>query len=137
MAYTQPTTADFKARYPQFASVSDALVQLVLDESAPLVGESWLERDRRPALMLLVAHKLTLEGEPGRSTTIAAGGVWSDLGVMKRRKVGDTEVDYQNANERLGTGGIGTVGKAGYELTPFGREFQTYLRRNFSSVAVV
>lgn len=136
MAYTKPTAAEIKARFPEFTSVSDVLIGLVIDECEPQCGEDWLDRDRKPALMFLVAHKLAIQGQPAQSLT--PGGTGVSLGVIKRRKVGDVETEYQNANERLGTGaGVNTVSASGYELTPYGREFRTYLRKNFTAVAAV
>lgn len=137
MAYVKPTTVQFKTRFPEFGPVNDARLSLVIDEVAPRVGETWVEDDRAPAIMYLVAHKLTMEGEPGRSTSLAAGGTGVDLGPMKRRKVGDVEVEYQNANERFGTGIGSLIGKSGFELSVYGREYLSYQRRNFSAVAVV
>lgn len=140
MAYTKPTAAEFKVRFPEFTPVADATINAIIDEQEIQVGESWFEDDRRPALMYLVAHLLTIQGEPGRSIEIAAGGSGSQTanGVLKSRKVGDVSVEYQNANERIGTGaGVNTVGKAGYELTMYGRQFQTYLRRNFRTMIVI
>lgn len=136
MAYTTPTAADFKARFPEFTAVADALINLIIAEQEPQVGVTWIERDRVPALMFLVAHILTVQGEPQR--TIAGGATGAVPGVVKRRKVGDVETEYQNANERLGTGsGVNAVGAAGYELTNYGRMFKTYLRRNFVAIAAV
>lgn len=136
MPYTTPTAAEFKARFPEFTVVSDTLIGLVIAESEPQVGEDWIERDRKPALLFLVAHKLSMQGEPARSA--AGGGSAVIPGVIKRRKVGDVETEYQNANERLGTGsGVNTVGLSGYELTYYGREFRTFLRKNFTAVAAV
>lgn len=140
MAYTEPTPVSFKVRFPEFSPVSNDLIQAIITEQKRQVGESWFEDDRAPALMYLVAHLLTIQGEPQRSIEIAAGGSGGQAanGPMKRRRVGDVETEYQNANERSGTGsGVNTIGRAGYELTMYGRQYQTYLRRNFRSAMVV
>lgn len=139
MPYIPPTAAQFKTRFPEFTSVSDALISAIITEQQPQVGDTWVEVDRTPALMYLVAHLLTIQGEPQRSNEIAAGGSGASVanGVMKRRKVGDVEVDYQNANERIGTGGAQSISGAGYELTVYGRQFLTYLRRNHRTMLVI
>lgn len=129
MPYVQPTPATFKARYPEFAPVSDALIQLMLNEAFDEVGDTWLERDRARAQMLLVAHRLTLEGEPDRTTS---GSGSAGIGAIKRDKVGDSETEF------FGVSGSDGSGSAyGYSLTAYGREFLALLRKNFPAVAVV
>lgn len=129
MAYVTPTPATFKARYPEFTPVSDALVQLVLNDAIDAVGDTWFERDRARAQMLLAAHMLTVEGEPGRSTTGQGAGA---TGPVKRRKVGDVETEF------AGTGGSAGDGSAsGYAATFYGQEFLSLMRKNFPPVAVV
>ncbi|MBG6211685.1 hypothetical protein IWQ49_006376 [Labrenzia sp. EL_126] len=127
MAYVQPTATVFKIRYPEFKDVSDVLIDLVLEETFADVGETWLERDRARAQMLLAAHKLTLEGEPARSASgIGAAGT----GQIKRDKVGDVETEFatnaMSANDRLG-----------YSRTSYGQDFQTLMRKNFPATVAV
>lgn len=130
MAYVPPTSSDFKARFPEFCKVSNALVSMILGEAAGQVGETWLERDRKPATLYLAAHLLAMEGEPGRSAGGTGGGI---TGPMKRRKVGDVETEF------AGFGRTDANGRtdAGYELTAYGRQFLRLLRLNFPAIAVV
>lgn len=139
MPYVAPTATSFKVRFPEFTPVADALINAIIAEQEPQVGESWLERDRAPALQYLVAHLLTVQGEPGRSIELAAGGsgAMAARGPMKRRKVGDTEVEFQTSAERLGLGGITGVDGSGYKLTMYGRQFLIYLRRNCTTMIAV
>lgn len=130
MAYVPPTSTDLKARFPEFSSVSDTLLDLILAEAQERVGETWLERDRKPATLYLAAHMLALEGEPGRSAGGTSGGV---SGPVKRRKVGDVETEF--AGFEVSSGGAST--DAGYEVTAYGRQFLHLLRLNFPAVAVV
>lgn len=130
MAYTAPTPTTFKARYAEFAPVSDDLVQLMIDDSIGEVGDTWIEKDRSRAQMLLVAHWLTVEGEPGRSTT---GQGSAGTGLVKRRKVGDVEVEFATAGGSSG----GSIASGGYGQTSYGQEFMALMRRNFPAVAVV
>ncbi|MCZ7488182.1 DUF4054 domain-containing protein [Rhizobium rhizogenes] len=129
MPYVQPTPATFKARYPEFTPVSDVLIQLMLDEAFDEVGDTWLERDRARAQMLLVAHRLTLEGEPDRTTS---GSGSAGIGAIKRDKVGDSETEFFGVS-----GSDGSSSASGYSLTAYGREFLALLRKNFPAVAVV
>lgn len=130
MAYVPPTSADLKARFSEFAAVPDTLVNLILAEAQAQVGETWLERDRKPATLYLAAHLLAMEGEPGRSAGGTSGGV---TGPMKRRKVGDVETEFAG----FGVSGGGAATDAGYEMTAYGGQFLRLLRLNFPAVAVV
>lgn len=130
MAYTAPTAADLKARFPEFAAVSDTLINLILEEASAQVGETWLERDRKPATLYLAAHLLTMEGEPGRSATGQSGAA---TGPVRRRKVGDVEVEFAGAVSVSATGDT----RSAYDLSAYGRQFMVLLRKNFPAVAVV
>jgi hypothetical protein len=131
MVYTPPTAADLKARFPEFSAVSDTLIDLLLAEAGAQVGETWVERDRKPATLYLAAHLLTMEGEPGR-TVSGANGATAATGPMKRRKVGDVETEFAGA----GLGGS-SGSAAGYDQTIYGQHFARLLRMNFPGVAVV
>jgi len=129
MAYVEPTAETFKARYPEFADVADALIILVIAESVDQVGEMWLERDRARAQMLWTAHTLTMEGEPGRSST---GQGAAGTGPIKRDKVGDVETEFAGVTASSGSGDA-----ARYSLTHYGREFLLLMRKNFTGPVAV
>lgn len=128
MAYVAPTPTTFKARFPEFTPVSNDLIAVVLAEAIAQVGETWLERDRARAQMLLAAHTLTMEGEPGRSTSGQGG---AGTGTVKRRKVGDVEVEFN------GFGSTSSGGYNGFGSTSYGQEFAALMRKNFPPVAAV
>lgn len=130
MAYTPPTAADVKARFPEFVPVSDALINLLLEEAIPQVGETWVERDRKPATLYLVAHMLAMEGEPGRTNT--GNGIGSS-GPMRRRKVGDTEVEFAAYGGNLRGGTTAT----GFAATSYGQQYLRLMRLNFPAIGVV
>lgn len=127
MAYVPPTASDLKQRFPEFATVSNALVGLILAEASAQVGETWLERDRKPATLCLAAHMLAMEGEPGRTATGQGSAV---TGPVRRRKVGDVETEYAGY-------GASEYGRSGYGASEYGRRFEELMRRNFPAVAVV
>ncbi len=129
MAYVQPTPATFKLRFPEFAAVSVDLIQLVLQEAFDEVGDTWLERDRARAQMLLTAHKLTMEGEPGRSVS---GQGSAGTGAVRRRKVGDVEVEFATPGSV-----VGGFAATGYTATVYGQEYLALLKKNFPSPMVV
>lgn len=130
MAYVEPTAETFKARYPEFSSVPDALVTLVLADAIADVGETWVERDRARAQMLLCAHMLTLEGWPARATGEGGGGASS--GPVKREKVGDVEVEYAGVS---GSTGLGAYGGS-FASSIYGQQYWELLKRNFPSPRV-
>lgn len=131
MAYEVPTPVTFKARFPEFGVVSDTLVQLVLNDAISDVGDTWLEKDRARAQMLLAAHILTMEGEPGR-TENGASGATAGTGIIKRDKVGDVETEFATPTSS-GSGGALSV----YGLTFYGQQYLELRRKNFPAVAVV
>lgn len=129
MAYLQPTSTTFKARYPEFCPVSNALVDLVLAEAIAQVGECWLERDRARGQMLLAAHTLTMEGEPGRSFS---GQGSAGTGNMTQRSVGDVSVSFA-APGSSSAGALAGI----YSGSQYGIEFAALLRKNVPAVAAV
>lgn len=129
MAWSPPTVSDFKTRFPQFASVPDATVQAILDEAIPQVGETWLERDRTPGVLHLTAHLMASQG----IGVAAPGGGSAVTGAVKRRKVGDVEVEFAGVAGAVG----GSSLIAAYNSTSYGVKFLEYLRKNFAAIAVV
>jgi hypothetical protein len=125
MAYVPPTASDLKQRFPEFIAVSDTLVALILAEASAQVGETWYERDRKPATLYLAAHMLAMEGEPGRTAGGTSGGT---SGPVRRRKVGDVETEFA---------GFSASSASEYGSTAYGLRFLDLLRRNFPAVAVV
>lgn len=134
MAITPPSAGDFKARYPEFAQVSDTLIDLVLADAAGFVAETWRQADRIPAIMALAAHMLAMEGEPQRSTG-GSGGAGAVSGPVQSAKVGDVSVTFKGWN--VGAGGSSGPISDSYVQTAYGQRFLTYLRRNFPAVVVV
>lgn len=118
----------FKARFPEFAPVPDALISLVLAEYSDGIGNIWLQRDRVQAQMLLAAHKLAMEGEPQRSKG-GNGGGGTISGAVKRMKVGDVEVEYAGVSGSAGSGGLGA--------SVYGQRYLALIRLSFGGVVAV
>lgn len=129
MAYVEPTATTFKARYPEFADVANALITLVIAESVDQVGDTWLERDRARAQMLLTAHTLTMEGEPGRSST---GQGAAGTGQVVQDSVGDVSTTYGKASITTAS-----FGQASYASTEYGQQFLLLMRKNFAGPLAV
>lgn len=130
MAWTAPTPADVKARFPAFAAVPDAAIQGALDEAALQVDETWVsEADFRLGRMLLAAHILTLDGlGTGAESEAAANGASG----FKRMKSGQFEVERFDTAGTVPGGSDGVLG-----TTSYGRRFLELQRRNFPAVLVV
>lgn len=132
-----PTSADFKARYPEFIGVADSVVTMVIDEVKGMVDEGWELSDQKPGILALAAHQLTLEGYPARSGG-AGGGSGGTFDPTNRpvlsRKVGDVAVTYGRTDNARGDGG-----GAGYDYssTIYGRAFLRLLRLNAPAVGLV
>lgn len=139
MPYTPPTSVTFKARFPEFVPVADALIDLVLAEAIPIAGETWVERDRAPAQMYYAAHLLAIQGYPARAIAPGSGSGSIDIvGPMKRRKVGDVEVEYAGTGINSGSGsGSATIDESLLASTVYGRQFLVIRNRNFRGALVV
>jgi len=130
MAWTPPTLAEFRDRFPQFASWADGQVQGELSEAVGEVSERWLERDRTPAVLNLTAHRLSALGS---GVSGGAGGTGTPSGaVLKAREVGDVRSEFQ-----YGVGAPGTVVYSDLTTSQYGQRFLELKRRNFAGPLVV
>lgn len=118
MAYTAPTPADLKARYPAFAAVDDETIQYWLTDAERFVDESWLEADYAPALMAVAAHHMADAGLGAQS-----GSASLPAGVTRFRS-GQMDVTVSDS-------AASASAKGGFGSTRYGREYQAMLRRNF------
>lgn len=111
-----------KQRFPEFATVDDGLIEIVMAEAGRWVDESWLEIDRDPALLHLTAHLLASQGAIGQGMSPVSGAPVS-------RKLGDATNTYANRAGALSPGDL-----AG---TAYGQHYMRLLRANHPAVAVV
>lgn len=135
MAWTAPTASEFKARFPAFAAVDDAVVTEALAEAGLQVDETWVsEADFKLGINLLTAHILTLDGHgTGAEAESAKAGA---LG-FKAMKSGGLSLERFSASER-GSGRNQSVGSAGtLSLTTYGNRFLDLRARNIPAVTVV
>jgi hypothetical protein len=144
--YTPPNLADFRARFPGFSGFPDDTVEMVLDEAILECGPTWVNKDRFNATLYLTAHLLWTQEQgvidPGANGNGGGGGSSSTVtgGQLKRRKVGDVEVEWSVASTSVsaGSGGIGGGSTtASYWQTPYGRRYLELMRRSFPAVRVV
>lgn len=111
MAYTAPLPYDLKARYPAFAAVLDATVQVWLDDASTFADESWPDADRRVGVMAYAAHRMA---ELGLGKGHVPGGVTSFRSGSFSANVSDA-----------------AASRTGLTATVYGREFSLLRRRIF------
>jgi hypothetical protein len=140
--YTLPDAELFKTRFPAFDNLSDGLVDMLIDEMSDHVDNRWRDKDYQPAILYLVAHRLTLEGEPQRSdaAAVASGGSATSIAQIKKVKVDDTETEFfSDADAAVASGSVSLDATAlrniqgdalDFSLTPYGRRFIQLRRRN-------
>jgi hypothetical protein len=146
----QPTIAEFRARFPEFVNVSDAQVQIALDDASCWADSTWIEngcQNCTTAIAFLAAHFLalglhaayllpdTLPPEtPGGPTIIAGGQVTSlrfesmSVGFASPQAIGQ-------AGGGPGSGGIGD--SFAISATPYGQRYMELLKVNKPAVLVV
>lgn len=127
MAYTPPTAADFKLRFPAFGSVPDEQIGAALDDAASVADDGWSDADRRKAVMLQAAHDMTQNGiGTGAEAELAKAGA---LGFTSFRS-GQLQLDRSEASAATASGDPLTQ-------TSYGRQLLDLIRRRFSGVMVV
>lgn len=118
MAYTEPTPADLKTRYPAFADVADATVQVYLDDTATSVDGSWAEGDYIPAKTAKAAHEMALAGIGVRSEVDG----WAQAGINRVRS-GQLDVSFSDSKSARASGGT-------LAATAYGQAYMRILKRN-------
>lgn len=112
MAYTLPTAAALKTRYPAFSAVADATVDVAIADAALRIDETWPENQYQPGIMELAAHFLSVQGL-GSGTEAALAGIKSlSVGSLSLTSASD--------------GGMGS-----YKSTSYGREYLQRVRLLF------
>lgn len=126
MAYDAPTAAYLKARYPAFADVDDALIDVyVTDAVSSAVDASWREVDYQPAAAAFAAHRLASLG-------IGAHGQAADFA---RQGV----ANFRSGNFQVGFSAdrAGAIARGELDATPYGQEYARLLRINRGGPRIV
>lgn len=116
MAFTEPTPADLKARFPAFADVADATVQVYLDDTAAAVDQSWPETLYTQAKAAKAAHEMALLNLGVRSE--AEG--WAAAGL--------TRVESGNFKAQFSDDAVRRASAGGLTATPYGMIYKRLLR---------
>ena len=130
MTFVPPDNTDFLNRYPEFSAASVAAVEGALSEALGVVDETWIERDRIPAILTLAAHNLALEGEPTR--TLRGSSFTPQQGVVSSESVDGISRSYDTST--LTTRLSRSAGDSFYNQTRYGQKFLLLQKRNFPAV---
>jgi len=118
MAYQIPTAANLIARYPAFAAVPTATIDVhIADAASAAVDTSWPEPYYAPAIAAKAAHEMALLGigEQSEAAGQAAAGVTS-------LRSGNFQVQFSaDAVKRANDGGL--------SATYYGRAYKVLLRK--------
>lgn len=112
MAYSTPTAAELKARFPAFNAVGEPAITSAIGEAERITDAGWPDADRTLGVMLYAAHVLTLDG--------LGTGTEAQLAGFKRLKIGSLELEA-SASIAAGSGPLYQTG--------YGRRFAELLRR--------
>ncbi len=81
------TPAEFKAKFPEFASIADATIQLSIDESVIILNENYWGTKYNLGLYYLSAHFLVIAEK-------TAGGSSGGSGPVSSKAVDGTSLSY-------------------------------------------
>ncbi len=130
MPYTVPTAEQFTTRFPEFADNDEDQINLLLQDSAALIDETWREVDYQPAIMYMTAHHLT-----GATNAADYGGA-SAPGAVSAETFGPISVSY-GGNSGQGAGSSGAWSGSPYSTTEYGRRYLRLRDGNFPAIYVV
>jgi hypothetical protein len=113
------TPAEFKIRFPEFATVDDSLIQPQLDRAEKLLIESvWGDCYYEDGVYLLAAHFLSIQQR--RAADGSTGS--SAFGPVTSRSVGDVSVSF-------GRRAVTSTAEEFYTSTPYGQEYWAMMRQ--------
>lgn len=126
MAYEIPTAAELQAKYPAFADVASATIDVhVADAAATAVDTAWREADYAPAIMAFAAHRMAglAIGAHGQAAEYARQGVTN-------LRSGSFAVSLDADKAKAAAAGA-------LSATPYGQEYKRLLLMNRSGPRVV
>lgn len=111
-----PTTADFKARFPEFGSTPDATIQIYLGDAcgyldAAAWGECWTR-----AVLYYTAHLLTISQRATSQASSGSAGTMPPSGSVVSSSANGLSVSFANAAPKTGR-------EAWYQSTFYGQQF--------------
>jgi hypothetical protein len=136
-----PDVALFRSYFPEFADIPDDRIQLMINEAACSIDDSWAHNcamaDCTLAILYLAAHLLTMllyaaSALPG---TDSGGGVVPG-GEVTGVSFETMKVTYSASQMQIEKGGSASSVYS-YESTPYGQRYLDLLKVNFPAVLIV
>lgn len=128
------TPADFKIRFPEYASEADARIQLHLDDAALQMNEAFWGVKYDLGMYYLAAHLLWVDNEGGGGSQAGTGGGGQAIAPIASQTVDGVNVTYT----RTGGGGDNRSGLSQadifYSASTFGQRYLA-LRKTLGTVA--
>jgi hypothetical protein len=146
---TPPTIPEFRARFPEFVNVSDAQIQIAIDDASCWADSTWIENgcpNCTTAIAFLAAHFVamglyaadmlpdTLPPETPGGPTIIAGGQVTSL-HFESMSVGFAAPQAVGVSGGAASSGIGD--SFAISATPYGQRYLELLKVNKPAVLVV
>jgi hypothetical protein len=144
-----PTMEEMRARFPEFANIPDAQVQIAIDDASCWADASWLSNgcpNCTTAIAFLAAHYLAMglfaadalpetlpPSEPGGPVIVAGGQVTS----LRFESMGVSFSAPQIGGGGGGAGGTGVGDRFDWGATPYGQRYIELLKVNKPAVLVV
>lgn len=101
------TVATFKTRYPDFETIEDGKIEIILEESKFFVNSKTFQAKTEMALFLLVAHELTLQ-------QVLSNNGDTDKVISRSIEGGSVTIAHTQAKDTL---------EAYYQKTIYGEKF--------------
>ena len=142
MPYTIPTIADFRARFPEFATTADPAITAAILNASDFVDQSWSENDYQPAILYLAAHLVVLQRDAAQAASDTGGvNVGDDTVYVSSVSMEGRSISYsQRSGSAASTRKSTTVITGATEFlrqTFYGRMYEKLMRRNIIAVEVV
>lgn len=131
------TADDLKTRYPVFKDADAGLIGALLEEARGSVNETWIETDRKPALLAFAAYLLSNELAT-QSGSISLGGQTAQVsGAVQEIWVGDVKAKFAAASGGSGSGGGAEANTLNPAAAMYLGRYRELYRRSFPAVLVV
>lgn len=122
MATYGVTATAIKNKFHEFGSEADTHIEFAIEEASLNVDDTWLEGDRRLAVMYLTAHYLK----------VAISRAASDTGQqIASERIGEISISYHPTPQPT------MVNQSDLTTTPYGTRFLELAKFNFPGVLVV
>lgn len=121
--YIPPSVIDIQDRFKFLRTAEEYYLNFLLEEALNVVDDSWLQPDYRTAIMYLVAHWASLEGN-------GAGAGAASSGVIQSESFGPMSRTFAVSKAQ-------TMSDSVLSSTEYGRRYIELRKGSFPGIAVV